>query len=429
MRTAIAGLGTVGAEVVRQLLDKDELYAQRAERPITVTDVSARDRKRDRGFPMRDIRFWKDPVKMAREAKVDLVVELIGGADGVAKRVVEAAIAAGKHVVTANKALLARHGMQLARAAEERGVTLAFEAAVAGSIPAVEILRQALVANIFSRVGGILNGTCNYILWRMSAMGCTFDQSLAEAQEAGYAEADPSRDISGKDTADKLAILAALAFGVPVDLSSIHVEGIEQITALDIQRARELGMGVKLLGIARLTEQGLERWVHPCLVPADAVLAMVPGATNAVSVTGDLVETQVYLGQGAGAKSTTSAVIADILDLATGRRLPAFGKLAAQLRAVPVLVPRDRTGEYYLRLQVADQPRVLGDVLSLLGMQGVSVASNEQPEQQVDPDGTVAVFLTTHRTQEAAVQRALTMIRALPTVKGEPCLIRIEREV
>ncbi len=431
MRIAIAGLGNIGAEVARQCLDKAELYAQRAEGPITVTDVSARDRGKDRGFDLRKhgIRFWKDPTKMASEADVDIVVELIGGADGVALRVVEVAIARGVHVVTANKALLAKHGMRLSRLAEARGVTLAFEAAVAGGIPVVELLRQGLAANVVTQIVGILNGTTNFILSQMLGTGCSYDAALKQAQQRGYAEADPTLDVNGMDAAAKLAILSALAFGVPVDLSGMPVEGIERITALDIQRASQLGLTVKLLCIARNTAQGLERWVQPCLVPADSVIGKVVGATNAVAITGEPLGTLVIQGQGAGAGPTASAVIADIIDLATGRRLPAFGKLASELRAVPELVPGDRKGEYYLRLQAVDQPRVLGDVLSLFGMQGISMGPTDQPDVVPDEHGAVPVFLTTRRTQEAAVQRALIMIRELTTVKGEPCLMRIERNV
>lgn len=430
MRIAIAGLGTVGAEVVRLLLERSELYARRADgMPLTVVAVSARDRRKPRGLNLRGVKWYDDPVRMARARNVDVVVELIGGADGVAKRVVEAAIASGKHVVTANKALLARYGMALAREAERRGVAIAFEAAVASGIPIIENLRQALAANILSRVGGILNGTCNYILWCMSTTVCTFEQALLEAQKLGYAEQDPSRDIDGKDTADKLAILAALAFGVPVDLSSVYVEGIRNITALDIQRAEELDMVVKLLGLARLTAQGLECRVHPCLVPAGTDLAKVDSAKNAVSVTGDPVETQVYVGKGAGAGSTASAVIGDLIDLATVRRIPAFGVPVDELRAVPYRPMDQRVGRFYLRLQVVDRPGVLHELTGSLTAQQVSVATVEQPEQEVSPDGSVSVFITTHATSEAAMQRALRMIRELPTVVGEPCLIRIEEEV
>ena len=322
---AVAGLGTVGAGVVKLLRANADIIAARAGRPIAITAVSARERNRDRGISLSGLRWYDDPVALAADPQVDVVVECIGGSEGPARALVQAAIAAGKHVVTANKALLAVHGAALAQASEARGVALAFEAAVAGGIPAIKALREGLAANRIQRVAGILNGTCNYILTVMREQKREFAEVLAEAQKLGYAEADPSFDIDGIDAAHKLAILAALAFGRPVDFSAVHVEGIREVSALDIALAEELGYRIKLLGIARREEGGISTRVHPCMVPISAPIARVDGVFNAVVAEGDFVGRVMMEGRGAGEGPTASAVVADVIDIARGRFTPVWG--------------------------------------------------------------------------------------------------------
>ncbi|MEE8548529.1 MAG: homoserine dehydrogenase, partial [Alphaproteobacteria bacterium] len=307
LHIAVAGLGTVGAGTLKLLQTHGEMLRQRCGRAIVVSAVSARDKGRDRGVDLDGMEWHDDAAAMAAQSGADVVVELIGGADGVAKAVCEAAIASGKHVVTANKALLAHHGTALALAAEAKGVSLGFEAAVAGGVPIIKALREGLAANGLSRIYGILNGTCNYILTTMRETGAKFEAVLADAQELGYAEADPSFDIDGIDAAHKLAILTSVAFGCEVNFPAVHIEGIRDISSLDIRFAGELGYKIKLLGIARLTGSGVEQRVHPCLVPLAAPIAHVEGVFNAVVAEGDFVDTTVYQGRGAGAGPTASA--------------------------------------------------------------------------------------------------------------------------
>jgi homoserine dehydrogenase len=421
---AVAGLGTVGAGVLRLLRDNAEVVAARAGRPIAVTAVSARDRARDRGVSLSGLRWYDDPVALAADPKVDVVVELIGGSDGPARALVEAALRVGRPVVTANKALLAVRGAALAELAEAREVPLAFEAAVAGGIPAVKAVREGLAANRIQRVAGILNGTCNYILTTMREHRREFAEVLAEAQRLGYAEADPSFDIDGVDAAHKLAILAALAFGRPVDFGAVHVEGIREVTALDIALAEELGYRIKLLGIARREEAGFSTRVHPCMVPAAAPIARVDGVFNAVVAEGDFVGRVVLEGRGAGAGPTASAVVADLIDLARGRHTPVWGAQNGALDASPA-VPMDRhVGAYYLRLMVVDRPGVIADVTAVLRDHGISLESMLQRGRA--PGEAVPVVLVTHDCEEAAMRAALARIAALQAVVERPALIRIE---
>jgi homoserine dehydrogenase len=424
LRIGIAGLGTVGAGVVRLLRDNAELIAQRAGMPIRVTAVSARDRGLDRGVSLAGLRWHEDALALSSDADVDVVVELIGGAEGVARTLVERSIAAGKAVVTANKALLAIHGAALAQAAEESGVVLGFEAAVAGGIPVIKALREGLAGNRISRVAGILNGTCNYILTVMRVEGKDFAEVLADAQALGYAEADPSFDIDGVDAAHKLAILAALAFGRPVDFSAVHVEGIRRINALDISFAEELGYRIKLLGIAQETAAGVEMRVHPAMVPKAALLASVEGVFNAVLAQGDFVG-QVFLqGRGAGAGPTASAVVADLIDIARGSRIPVWGAAVEQLAASPALAISQHHGAYFLRLMVVDQPGVLADVTAILRDHGVSLESMLQHGRK--PGEAVPIVLVTHETNEAAIEKAIARVAKLEAVLEPPALIRIE---
>jgi homoserine dehydrogenase len=424
LSVALAGLGTVGGGVLKLLRDNAEIVAARAGRPIAVTAVSARERNRDRGVSIAGLRWYDDPVALAADPGVDVVVELIGGADGPAKALAQAAIGAGKPLVTANKALLAVHGAALARAAEAAGVPLAFEAAVAGGIPAIKALREGLAANRISRVGGILNGTCNYILTVMREQKREFAEVLADAQKLGYAEADPSFDIDGIDAAHKLAILAALAFGRPVSFSDVHVEGIRNVSALDIAFAGELGYRIKLLGIARQTDHGVETRVHPCMIPLAAPIARVDGVFNAVVAEGDFVGRVMLEGRGAGAGPTASAVVADLIDIARGRLTPVWGVGAAALSAAPAAAMDRHVGCYYLRLMVVDRPGVIADVTAVLRDHNISLESMLQRGRA--PGEAVPVVLVTHETGEAAMRAALDRIAALDVVMEPPSMIRIE---
>jgi len=424
LSVAVAGLGTVGTGVLTLLRENADIVAAHAGRPIAVTAVSARDRSRDRGIPLTGLRWYDDPVALAADPGVDAIVEVIGGADGPARALIEAALAAKKPVVTANKALLAVHGAALAAVAEKQGVPLAFEAAVAGGIPVIKALREGLAGNRISRVTGILNGTCNYILTVMRERGREFSEVLAEAQKLGYAEADPAFDVDGIDAAHKLAILAALAFGRPVDFGAVHVEGIRHVSALDIAFAGELGYRIKLLGIARRTEAGIEARVHPCMVPHSAPIARVDGVFNAVVAEGDFVGRVMLEGRGAGAGPTASAVIADLIDLARGRYTPVWGAASDRLSHEPSVPMAAHVGAYYLRLMVVDRPGVIADVTAVLRDLGVSLESMLQRGRS--PGEAVPVVLVTHETGEAAMREALRRIAALDAVLEDPALIRIE---
>lgn len=424
LRVAIAGLGTVGAAVADILQSRKELIAARCGRQIDLVAVSARDRSRDRGVDLSGVDWFDDASVMATQAECDVVLELIGGEDGIAKSVCENAIAAGRHVVTANKALLAMYGTALAQAAEQTGVALGYEASVAGGIPVIKALREGFAGNRISSIHGILNGTCNYILTTMRETGRDFDDVLSEAQELGYAEADPTFDIDGIDAAHKLALLASVAFGTEVDFDAVHVEGIRHVSADDITFADELGYRIKLLGIANQTDDGIEQRVYPCMVPMDAPLAHVEGVFNAVVAEGDAVGTSVLQGRGAGAGPTASAVISDIADIARGTVLPVFSVPASQLTPATTVSLDSRTGPYYVRLTVLDRPGVIADVSAALRDEQVSVEALLQRGRS--EEGSVPVVLTLHETVEANMQRALDQIAKLDSVVEPPCMIRIE---
>ncbi|OJW24814.1 MAG: homoserine dehydrogenase [Rhodospirillales bacterium 69-11] len=425
LSVAVAGLGTVGTGVLTLLRDNASIVAARAGRPIAVTAVSARDRSKNRGIPLAGLRWYEDPVALAADPEVDVVVELIGGSDGPARALVEAAIAAGKPVVTANKAMLAVHGAALAAAAETRNVPLAFEAAVAGGIPVIKALREGLAGNRIARIAGILNGTCNYILTQMRERGREFAEVLADAQKLGYAEADPSFDIDGVDAAHKLAILAALAFGRPVAFDAVHVEGIRRISALDIAFATELGYRIKLLGLAQQVESGgIAARVHPCMVPQAAPIARVDGVFNAVVAEGDFVGRVMLEGRGAGAGPTASAVVADLVDLARNRFTPVWGAAAESLSGAPSVPMSAHVGAYYLRLMVVDRPGVIADVTAVLRDHGISLESMLQRGRS--PGEAVPVVLVTHETEERRMGAALERIGGLDAVLEAPTLIRIE---
>ncbi|MHB2166064.1 homoserine dehydrogenase [Alsobacter sp. R-9] len=434
LRVGIAGLGTVGAAVVAALRTHGASITARCGRPVSVVAVSARDRGRDRGVDLTGVEWFDDPVALARTATVDCVVELMGGSEGIAKATVEAALAASKPVVTANKALLAHHGAALAALAESRGAGLFFEASVAGGIPIVKTLRESLAGNSIQRVSGILNGTCNYILSRMETEGLSFDAVLADAQRLGYAEADPTFDVGGFDTAHKLAVLTSLAFGTQIDADAIHVEGISAITPLDLRMADDLGYRIKLLGVAERTAEGIEQRVHPTMVPKSWPIAQVMGVTNAVNVVADVVGELTLVGPGAGGAATASSVISDIADVARGVRIAPFGRPAASLEAAPRLPMQHHEGGYYIRLSVLDRPGSAAAIATRMAERQISLESIVQrrvPGVAGDRSGRsgapVPVVLITYATSEDAVRGALAAVLADGHVAEPPQVIRIER--
>ncbi|MDP3409187.1 homoserine dehydrogenase [Bosea sp. (in: a-proteobacteria)] len=436
LRIGLAGLGTVGASVLRILRRQENALSERCGRAIRVTAVSARDRTRDRGVDLGGLTWFDDPVDLARSPEIDCLVELVGGSEGPAKAAVEAALSAGKSVVTANKALLAHHGVALATLAEEKGVALAFEASSAGGIPIVKTLREALAGNTVTRLYGILNGTCNYILSRMELEGLTFEACLKDAQRLGYAEADPTFDVEGYDTAHKLAILTSLAFGTKIDAEAIHVEGISSITPLDLKMADELGYRIKLLGVAERTKTGIEQRVHPTMVPKSSAIAQVMGVLNAVTVDADAVRELTLVGPGAGGDPTASAVVADIADIARGTAGLPFGLPVARLEMAARAPMQRHEGGYYVRLSVIDRPGAAAGIATRMAQADISLESIVQRRSAAaaaqDPAGRsgapVPVVLITYATSEAAIRAALDKVSADGHVAEPPQVIRIERE-
>jgi homoserine dehydrogenase len=435
LKLGVAGVGTVGSGLLRLLAARKGELAARAGRPIEVVAVSARQRHKNRDADISRARFVQDPVALANDPAIDVFVELIGGEDGVAKEAVEAALASGKHVVTANKALLAHHGPGLAALAEKNGVALNFEAAVAGGIPVVKVIRESLQGNDISRVYGILNGTCNYILTLMEKEGRSFADVLKEAQAQGYAESDPSFDIGGFDTAHKLALLTSLAFGTRTSFESVYVEGIESITPADIEAAGDLGYRIKLLGVALRTESGIEQRVHPTMVPKHTAIAEVDGVSNCVAIDGDFVGDVMLIGPGAGAGPTASAVTSDLIDIARGHILPPFGTKAKVLKPYKKAQMRTHEGGYYIRLSVYDRPGAFAAIAGRMADQGISIESIVQrrpgaglPGFNRRDDGAPAfVVMITHQTTEAAIRKALAAIERDGHVDQKPQMIRIEK--
>jgi homoserine dehydrogenase len=443
LRVGVAGLGVVGASLVRLLKRHSEGLTSRTGRPIVVTAVSARDRSRDRGVDLNGVAFFDDPRALAASDGIDLFVELIGGADGIAYNSVKTALELGRPVVTANKALIAKHGLELAKLAEDRGVALAFESSVAGGVPVIKTLREGLAGNSIRRLYGILNGTCNYILSKMETDGLSFEECLAEAQRLGYAEADPTFDVGGFDTAHKLAILASLAFGASIDAEAIHVEGIESITQDDLAAADELGYRVKLLGVAERTQRGVEQRVHPTMVAKTTAIAQVMGVLNAVTIDGDPVGELTLVGPGAGGDATASAVAADIADIARGAVILPFGRPVALLEEVERIPMQRHEGGYYVRLMVVDRPGAMAAIATRMAEQRISLESIMQKggwaglarRRRTDPPPvkqqeheTVRVVLITHATSETAIREALDLALADGVVTQKPQVIRIERE-
>ncbi|MHC1549334.1 homoserine dehydrogenase [Phyllobacterium sp. K27] len=432
LRVGIAGLGTVGASVLKILRDKGEMLTRQCGKQIIVTAVSARDAKRDRGVDFSSATWFNDPVELAKSNEIDVFIELIGGDEGPARAAVEAALKSGRHVVTANKALLAKHGVYLAKIAEEKGVLLNFEAAVAGGIPVIKALRESLTGNTVSRVYGIMNGTCNYILTRMWDEGISFEDCLADAQRLGYAEADPTFDIEGNDTAHKLAILTSLAFGTQIAADDIYLEGISNISLADIKAADELGYRIKLLGVALKTESGIEQRVHPTMVPVESVIAQVHGVTNAVAIETDLLGELLLSGPGAGGAATASAVIGDLADIAKSRpgfqHGPVFSTPAKALAPYKRAKMRAHEGGYFIRLTVHDRAGVFAAIAKRMADNDISLESIVQ-RQSADsqPEATKTVILVTHETTEAAVKKALDGIVKDGHATDKPQMIRIER--
>ncbi len=435
LKVGVAGVGTVGGGLLRLLAARKGDLAARAGRPIEVVAVSARSRNKKRDADLSGLRFVQDPVALATDPAIDVFVELIGGEEGVAKKAIEAALGAGKHVVTANKALLAHHGPSLAAVAEKNGVALNFEAAVAGGIPVVKVIRESLQGNDISRVYGILNGTCNYILTLMEKEGRSFADVLKEAQAQGYAEADPTFDIGGFDTAHKLALLTSLAFGTRTSFESVYVEGIQSITPTDIEAAGDLGYRIKLLGVALRTESGIEQRVHPTMVPKDRAIAEVDGVLNCVAIDGDFVGEVMLIGPGAGAGPTASAVTSDLIDIARGQILPPFGTKAKALKPYKKAEMRAHEGGYYIRLSVHDRPGAFAAIAGRMANQGISIESivQRRPGAELpgfnrrDEDAPAFVVLITHQTTEAAIRKALAAIERDGHVDQKPQMIRIEK--
>jgi homoserine dehydrogenase len=436
LKIGIAGLGTVGASVIQLIERHRDVLAIRCGRPIEVVAVTARSRGKKRALDLQKLRWVRDSLALATDDEIEVFVEVIGGAGDPAKAAVTAALAAGKSVVTANKALLARHGIALAALAEKHHVALNFEAAVGGAIPIVKTLREGLAGNSFARVYGILNGTCNYILSRMEQEKLSFADCLKEAQRLGYAEADPSFDVEGHDTAQKLAILASLAFGTKVDQDSVYVEGISSIAPEDIEAADELGYRVKLLGVAMKTDKGIEQRVHPTMVPKVSPIAQVMGVTNAVTIDADSIAPITLVGPGAGGMATASAIVSDIGDIARGVRTAPFGRPTARLGASGKAPMQRHEGGYYIRLLARDRPGTAATIATRLAEQNISLESIVQRHRGARPHGgddpkraggPVPVILITYATTEDAVRKALAAVGRDKVISGKPQVIRIEK--
>lgn len=421
---AIAGLGTIGGGTLKLLQQNAGLLEERCGCRLKVVAVLERDRDKEKIFDLSGIKWADSPAQLAEMPEVDLVVELIGGSEGVAKSLVEQALKAGKHVVTANKALIAHHGIKLAGIAEKSGAMLAYEAAVAGGIPIIKSLREGLVANHFKSIAGILNGTCNFILTSMLAEHRDFDDVLAEAQRIGYAEADPSFDIDGVDTAHKLAIITSLAYGCPVSIDAVHVEGIRNITITDMEFADQLGYTIKLLGISAVSENGILQRVHPCMVPKYSAIGRVSGVYNGIVVEGSSVGRILMEGRGAGEGATASSVVGDIVDIARGGIYKPFTIPVAKLKQLKIAAMDSLKTSYYVRLAVMDKPGVLAAITGIFRDQGISMCSFLQNSHK--PGEPVQVVITTHETLELSMRNALEAIAALDSVIEPPHMIRIE---
>ncbi len=430
LRLGIAGLGTVGTGVLDILKTHADLIATRCGKPVKVTAVSARSKGKTRGsHDLAGLEWFDDPITLAKSMNIDVFIELIGGDTGPAKEAVEAAIAHGKHVITANKALLAHHGAELARAAEAKNVALYFEAAVAGGIPIIKTLREGMAGNTTKKIFGIMNGTCNYILTKMAGEGRSFSDVLKEAQALGYAEADPTFDVGGFDTAHKLAVIASLAFGTEVNLPSIRIEGIEAITLEDIRHAEELGYKIKLLGVAVAHEGSIEQRVHPTLIPKGTSVADTDGVFNAVVIKGDFVGDLMLEGRGAGSHPTASAVLSDIVDIARGNMRPAFGVPAKDLKKFKAAPQKVHEGGFYVSLELHDKPGAVAAIATILADAKISIESIVQrgKKDKDESRATASFILITHDTLEVSIHQAMERIEKDGHVAKAPRVIRIER--
>jgi len=431
LKVGVSGIGNVGAALVTQIAREKDLLTARCGRAIEVVAVCARSKGKDRGVDLKKMKWFSDPVALAGAAGIDVFVELLGGSGDPAKAAVEAALTSGKSVVTANKALLAKHGVKLAALAEKHGAALNFEAAVGAAIPIVKTLREGLAGNSIDRIYGILNGTCNYILTRMEQDKLPFAQCLKEAQRLGYAEADPTFDIEGHDTAQKLSILASLAFGTKVDERAIYVEGISSIASADLIAADELGYRVKLLGVAVRTPKGIEQRVHPTMVRKDSSIAQVMGVTNAVTIDAAGINPLTLVGPGAGGAATASAVLSDIADIARGMRVTPFGRPTARLTSVKKAPMQRHEGGYYIRLLARDKPGTAARIATRLAEQEISLESIVQRHAkgaaEETKNGSVPVILVTYATSEDHVRKALAAVGRDKVISGRPQVIRIEK--
>ena len=421
---AIAGLGTVGAETYRIITEESDFLKARSSANFNVVAVSAKSKDKKRDVDLTGVEWIADCRDIADIDNIDVVIELVGGSEGVAKDLVEKAITNGKSVITANKALVATHGNNIGELVAKHDVMFGYEAAVAGGIPIIKTIREGLASNRLSKIYGILNGTCNYILSVMRETGQEFEDILADAQRLGYAEADPSFDVDGVDAAHKLAILSAIAFQTPINFSGVYVEGIRLISPIDIDFATELGYRIKLLGIGELLGNGLQQRVRPCLVPVNIPIAQVEDVFNAVAAEAEGLGTSLSYGRGAGAGPTSSAVLSDLLDFANNRRTSFLGTADSELVVRPIQELQNLSGSYYLRLQVYDRPGVLADLTAVFRDKGVSVEALLQRGR--NPDGTVPVVLTTHETSEEAIQKSVAEFEKLENVVEKPCILPIE---
>ncbi len=432
LKVGVAGVGTVGAALIAQIAAQREQLSARCGRAIEVVAVCARSKGKNRGVDLKKMKWFSDPVELAGDESIDVFVELMGSSGEPAKSAVEFALASGKSVVTANKALLAKHGVKLAQLAEKSGVALNYEAAVGAAIPIVKTLRESLAGNSINRIYGILNGTCNYILTRMEQEKLSFEECLKQAQQLGYAEADPTFDVEGFDTAQKLSILASLAFGTKVDERAIYVEGISSIAAADLAAADELGYRVKLLGVAVKTAKGIEQRVHPTMLRKDSSIAQVMGVTNAVTIDAEGINPITLVGPGAGGAATASAVLSDIADVARGLKPAPFGRPSAKLKDVRKAPMQRHEGGYYIRFQARDKPGTAASIATRLAEQEISLESIVQRHGKNEPDtakknGSVPVILITYATSEDAVRKALAAVARDKVISGRPQVIRIEK--
>lgn len=430
LRIALAGLGTVGVGVLKLIEANRTLIEARAGRPLAVVAVSAREAGRNRGVDLADTAFAADMAELAIRDDVDVVVEAVGGADGpaLALALAEATLGAGKGLVTANKAMIAHHGLALAELAAKTGAPLAFEAAVAGGIPVIKGLREGAAANAIERIYGILNGTSNYILSTMEATGADFAQVLADAKAKGYAEADPAFDIDGVDAAHKLAILAAIGFGAKVDFPAVSVSGIREVRAADIAQAKALGFVIRLVGVADCHDGELLQRVRPCLVPTTHPLAHVTGATNAVVAEGNFAGRLLFQGAGAGAGPTASAIVADLIDIARGTAGAPFSLPAGELKAMTPADPGDRIGRDYIRFTVTDRPGVLAEITAAMRDASVSIESLIQRGRASEDGGEVLVAMVTHEGPERCVSKALELLEGSDSLTAAPLVLPILRD-